>query len=88
MTLERLNNNKGYKRGNCKWKDRKAQNNNTRRNYFIEYDNRRLTMAQWGEEEGISRNALQHRIARGQDEVEALKALIKKKGGLNADIRI
>ncbi len=39
LTLERINNNKGYNKKNCKWATRKEQNNNQRpckgKNYII-----------------------------------------------------
>jgi hypothetical protein len=80
MTLERLNNNKGYKPGNCEWETRLHQANNRRSNHFIIYGNQRLTMAQWAKKEKISYVALYHRVSKGQDGAEALAILILKRG--------
>lgn len=47
LTLERVDNNKGYSPTNCSWKDRFAQANNTRSNHWIQISNDiRLSRAQ------------------------------------------
>lgn len=64
-SLERVDNDKGYERGNCKWALPKEQSNNTRRCVFIEHRGKRQTVAQWSRETGIRTATLRARIRRG-----------------------
>jgi len=64
LTLERIDNNKGYSPDNCKWATRKEQANNSRHNVIINYKGQRLTMAQWAREIGIKCSTLSRRIQR------------------------
>lgn len=65
MTLERVNNEGGYSRENCRWATRTEQNRNKRNNYFIECGGRRLTITEWSRERGIGRVTLLRRLQRG-----------------------
>lgn len=47
LQIDRIDNNKSYTPDNCRWVDRLTNMNNTRRNKFIEYNNRTQTLAQW-----------------------------------------
>jgi hypothetical protein len=47
LTLERIDNHKGYSKENCKWATYKEQANNTRRNLLITYKNKTLNFRQW-----------------------------------------
>ena len=49
LTIERINNNKGYSPDNCKWETRKKQANNTRGNQNITIQGWTLTMTQWAQ---------------------------------------
>lgn len=62
MTLERIDNNKGYNPENCKWASRTAQNNNTRSNRVITFHGKTLTLSQWAKETGIKRSTLAQRF--------------------------
>lgn len=46
FTLDRLNSNGNYEPGNTRWATRKEQNRNTRKNIFVEYRGRRVTLAE------------------------------------------
>lgn len=61
-TLDRINNDKGYYKENCRWATRKEQQNNTRTNHFLEYKGKRMTVKQWSEETGIRYGTLLMRI--------------------------
>lgn len=62
LTLERLDNNKGYSPENCKWATRKEQNRNSRHNRMICYGGRTLCLAEWAEELGVKRETLRDRL--------------------------
>lgn len=62
-SVERVDNNGDYKKGNCVWALRNTQANNRRSNVFIEYKGKKLTYAQWEKETGISQMTLRYRIS-------------------------
>lgn len=46
-TIERIDNDKGYCKSNCKWATRKEQASNRRINVFRTYRGERLSLAEW-----------------------------------------
>ena len=62
LTLDRINNDKGYSPDNCRWTTIKEQQNNTRRNRLITYNGRTQTLTQWAEEKGIKYQTLDYRL--------------------------
>ena len=63
-SIERIDNNLGYFKENCKWANRKAQARNKRSNVVIDFDGKSLCLAEWAEVTGISYYALYFRICR------------------------
>jgi len=61
-SIERINNEKGYYKENCRWATPKEQGNNTRRNHFVTYKNKTQTLSQWAKEIGINEGVLWYRI--------------------------
>lgn len=61
LTLERLDNSKGYSRENCKWTDRMEQANNTRRNRVFTINGESKTFAQWIRVTGIKSSTARQR---------------------------
>lgn len=65
LELERVDNNLGYSKNNCKWATRTAQMNNTRMTKKIEFKNKTQSISAWARELGISVAALWYRINSG-----------------------
>lgn len=63
--IERIDNDVGYVPGNVVWATRKDQNNNTRKNRFVEIAGERMTVAQAADKYGISQSRLLWRLNNG-----------------------
>lgn len=72
MTLDRVDNNRGYSPDNCRWATITEQNNNKRNNVVIEFNGESLTRAQWARRIGISGPSLTSRLLSGMPLCEAL----------------
>lgn len=67
-SIDRINNNKGYSKENCKWSSREEQQNNIRSNNIIVYKNKKYTVAQLSKDNNINYNKLMYRIKSNFDE--------------------
>jgi hypothetical protein len=65
MTLDRIDNDKGYSKENCRWASNVTQCNNQRSNVWWEYGGQRLTIIQWARELGVKPTLLRGRRALG-----------------------
>lgn len=75
LTLDRIDNSKGYNKYNCRWTTKKVQANNRRSNRILEFRGIIKTLAQWSEELGIKRTTITQRIdAYGWSVEKALQA--------------
>lgn len=80
-SIDRIENDKGYSKENCKWSTMSEQLNNTRRNRMVTLNGRTQTMEQWSQETGIGWHTLRQRIDRLGWPVElALTTPVKVKG--------
>jgi hypothetical protein len=64
-SLDRINNNSGYRKGNCRWATQKEQANNTRSNLVFRFRGKKLTLQQVADSTGIVRSKLVSRLKRG-----------------------
>ena len=62
LSIDRIDNGKGYNKDNCKWSTQEEQMNNTRANRLITFNKNTKTMAQWAKSVGLSRDVLRSRI--------------------------
>lgn len=66
LSIDRIDNNKGYCPENCRWADAYTQMNNTSRNRFVVVYGEKMTMAQAARKLNVTYAAIQHRVQRGQ----------------------
>ena len=72
LSLDRIDNDKGYSPENCRWADRKTQGRNKSNNVVLEYNGEKKTLAEWSEILGIKYGTLHSRIYR--DKLSAKEA--------------
>jgi len=64
-SIDRINNDGGYSKGNCRWATSKEQHRNTRRNKYLFYGGKRKTLAEWAENTGLNGTTITHRLKKG-----------------------
>lgn len=73
MSLERIDNNLGYCKSNCRWATAKEQSRNRRVNNYISYSGITKTMTEWAEEFGINPSTFSKRLRKGWDFQKAIR---------------
>lgn len=81
LTIDRIENDKGYYPGNCRWADKETQNNNKQQSRKLEYKGETKSVEQWAKEYNINRSTLVNRINKGMSIKEALETPIKGGNG-------
>lgn len=71
-SLDRIDNDKGYCKENCKWSTAREQANNTRRNVFIELDGIKKSISEWSRKLNIPQLVIRNRIDKGFSPKEIL----------------
>lgn len=71
-SLDRIDNDKGYEPGNCRWATRIEQGSNKRNNHLLTHDGRTQSRAAWARETGLCQETIKRRLIRGWTVTEAL----------------
>lgn len=72
LTIERVDNDKGYYKENCVWATRRQQADNTRKAVHHELDGETHNQSEWGRVNGIKQCTISLRLKRGWSKEEAL----------------
>lgn len=73
LTLDRIDNNKGYEPNNCKWSNKTQQANNRRTNKIIEYKGKKDTLANWCRNLNVKYSKIQYLLSKGISMEKALE---------------
>lgn len=78
-SIERRENNGDYEPSNCHWATNEEQVRNKRTNVFLEWNGKRMIVADWAKEIGVDQFTLYARISNGWSTERALTTPTKRK---------
>lgn len=64
LTIDRVNNDKGYEPSNCRWSTYAEQNRNYSRNRYVEHQGRRALIGDFAAERGLPNDVVKNRVFR------------------------
>jgi len=78
LTIDRINNNKGYCKSNCKWSTRMEQSHNRENNIMLKLKGEVHCVSEWSRLLGIHANTIRARIRRGLSHEDTLTRPIRR----------
>jgi hypothetical protein len=81
MTVDRIDNSRGYEPGNCRWATRTQQARNRGITLFVEFEGKQVTLAELAERHGLKYMTVYIRHQRGKRGAELIVPLRQYAGG-------
>ena len=78
LTIDRIDNDAGYSKGNCRWATRAEQNRNYSRNIVLTHEGKTMCLADWAVHLDITYGTLWDRIDRGWTTERTLSTPVKR----------
>jgi len=85
-SLDRIDNNGGYSKDNCRWADAKTQCNNKRNNWMLTVDGVTQSLTSWAEHYNISPITVRSRLKLGWNTIDALSRPVDKRKATKAKL--
>lgn len=79
MGIDRINNDLGYFKENCRWATQKTQNNNKRNNLILEYMGKSQSASMWCDELKLNYTIVTKRLRKGVKSISEIFELAKLK---------
>lgn len=76
-TLDRIDNNRGYYKENCRWATHTQQSNNTSANVYLNLFGKTMTVTEASRHYNIGISCLRHRLRKGMDPEMAVTLSVK-----------
>lgn len=80
LTIDRIDNSKGYEPSNCRWATYEEQGNNKTTNHFLKYNGERRTIRQWEKYLGFKKGLIHSRLRRGWSVEKTLTTAVRQGG--------
>lgn len=77
MSIDRIDNTKGYSPENCRWATTKQQSRNKSNNRIITHNGVTMTLADWSEHTGVKYQIIIERLIAGWDFADAINTNLK-----------
>lgn len=77
LTIDRIENDKGYSPDNCRWVTMREQQNNKRSNHMVSLYGVKHTISEWADITGINKTTIRARIESGWTDEEAITTPVR-----------
>lgn len=72
LSIDRIDNDRGYSPDNCRWGDARAQGNNRKTNHLVTAAGQMHTVSEWARLTGIKKTTIKERLRRGWSAARAV----------------